>query len=756
MKIRLLLLLVLLLQFACQRDPESRAAAAIVQAKKAMASNDYSRALLQLRIALKESPANAEAYYQAGLVHLKLLEIPSAFVNLKKAVEINPKHIEAQNRLAELFSSSNRQDHLEHAAELAQQVLLIDPEDSSAINSLAIVSFKLGDREAAVNALNKAVKTHKADVRSYVNAALMKVQVKDIQGAVKILRQAVEQKPDSQELALVLCRVYAANGDLENAIAVLSRAAEMQSADGMTWATQGSLFATQNRPVDALKAYRRAAASADGKFAHFPAMYLWTTGQRADSISELQSLYREDPRNYAHRRRLVNALRLNGSEDQANRILKEAFEKNPKDTEALVGHCQSLVRAGRLDEAISKLRQIIADDAANFRAHYLLSKVFQARRQVGLQRQELDETLRLNPDFLTARIELAKAQISMSRVMAAIEVLNNAPDEQKRTALWHEGMNWALLSKGDLAAAGRSIDRLLSEAPTEDAPLQKAFLQMAKKEFDAARVSLRNILAAKPAAVLAFDSLGNSYAYQRKLKEGLIELKKHSESHPKLTAIQFAYSIWLSRAGQLGEAEAVLLAAKSHAPNALSIDVRLGELAFAGKRFSDARKHLARALSQNPGVPRGQLLLAHVENISGNRELAMAGYRFVLELDSENAEAMNNLASLLSQDKAALNEALQFAQRAKELSPNDPNYSDTLGWILYQKGLVREAIPVLEAGEKSSNPVNGFHLAMAYAQSGDDLRARSTYNRAYRNRPDLPEAKQALDLISNLKSRPIK
>jgi len=40
--------------------------------------------------------------------------------------------------------------------------------------------------------------------------------------------------------------------------------------------------------------------------------------------------------------------------------------------------------------------------------------------------------------------------------------------------------------------------------------------------------------------------------------------------------------------------------------------------------------------------------------------------------------------------------ALQLAQRAKEVAPDDPSISDTLGWILYKRGIYQRALGLLK------------------------------------------------------------
>ena len=45
-----------------------------------------------------------------------------------------------------------------------------------------------------------------------------------------------------------------------------------------------------------------------------------------------------------------------------------------------------------------------------------------------------------------------------------------------------------------------------------------------------------------------------------------------------------------------------------------------------------------------------------------------------------------------------VDEALQFADRAEELSPHSGMVKDTVGWVLYRKGLISAAVERLKTG----------------------------------------------------------
>jgi tetratricopeptide (TPR) repeat protein len=119
-------------------------------------------------------------------------------------------------------------------------------------------------------------------------------------------------------------------------------------------------------------------------------------------------------------------------------------------------------------------------------------------------------------------------------------------------------------------------------------------------------------------------------------------------------------------------------------------------------------------------------------------------YRKVLEKDSRNLVALNGLGYLLTDQANQPDEALKYAQQAKELAPHDAAVDDTLGWVYYCKGLYPVAAGHLEAAvAKEPNARRKYHLAMAYFKSGDRPRGTVQLNQALKMDSTLPEAATA-------------
>jgi tetratricopeptide (TPR) repeat protein len=134
-------------------------------------------------------------------------------------------------------------------------------------------------------------------------------------------------------------------------------------------------------------------------------------------------------------------------------------------------------------------------------------------------------------------------------------------------------------------------------------------------------------------------------------------------------------------------------------------------------------------------------------------DLSEKHYRAALEANPRFAPAANNLAYILAEGNRDLNDALKFAQTAKELMPDDPSVMDTLGWVYFQKGLYDSAIGELRGSlaKAPDNPTVIYHLARAYAKKGETDKARAEAERALKLNPTFSDAENARKLLAELK-----
>jgi Flp pilus assembly protein TadD len=125
----------------------------------------------------------------------------------------------------------------------------------------------------------------------------------------------------------------------------------------------------------------------------------------------------------------------------------------------------------------------------------------------------------------------------------------------------------------------------------------------------------------------------------------------------------------------------------------------------------------------------------------------------VLALNPRFAPAANNLAVLYSEHGGDMEKALELAQRAKEASPDDPRVSDTLGWILYKRGVYQRALALFKesATKLPGEPAIQYRLGLASMKVGDRDGARKALTAALNAPVSFAEKDEARRALSELK-----
>src|SRR4030095_7402783 len=158
----------------------------------------------------------------------------------------------------------------------------------------------------------------------------------------------------------------------------------------------------------------------------------------------------------------------------------------------------------------------------------------------------------------------------------------------------------------------------------------------------------------------------------------------------------------------------------------------LADIYRASQRYDQALTKLNDAVKVNPQSVPAHMTLGLIYQAKGDIPKAQQAFEKVLSLNPRFAPAANNLAALYSEHGGNQEKALELAQRAKEAAPDDPHISDTLGWILYKRGVYQRAAALLkESGAKlPDQPAVQYHLGLASMKVGDKEGARKALHAA--------------------------
>ena len=109
----------------------------------------------------------------------------------------------------------------------------------------------------------------------------------------------------------------------------------------------------------------------------------------------------------------------------------------------------------------------------------------------------------------------------------------------------------------------------------------------------------------------------------------------------------------------------------------------------------------------------------------------------MIELDADDARALNALGYIMTNHTTRYREALGYIERALALEPDDPAIIDSMGWVQYRLGNFELARDYLQrAFDGQPDPEVAAHLGEVYWKLGEQARARAIWNDALAEAPD--------------------
>jgi tetratricopeptide (TPR) repeat protein len=726
----------------CARTPEQREARYLEAGKRYMQAKDYNRAVLEFRNATIVMPKDSEALYQLGLACLMRGDLKSAAVALKKSTDLNPNHTAAKVKYAEVLILAGDEGLARQSRERMEDILNASPGNPDALTALALADLRFGDKRAGEEHLVQALKNLPEKLQASMILARLKLETGDTDGAGQVLQEAVRSNPNSAEAALGLAAWYKLRKKWPEAEAEYRRAFKIDPKEPRALNGVATIQLQNGQKDKAEQTYRELAELPNNPYRHYHAAFLFQEGRRDEAIAEFARLAKQDPADRDARTRLVTAYLLAGKGPEADKVLAAALKSNPKDVDALLQRARIFLAAGKTFDAQRDVEQVFRFQPASPLAHYLLAQVHRAASRNEQYAIELGEVLRVQPDLLGVRIELSQAQLAARQSKAALALLDGAPPYQKQTLPFVVQKNWVLLADGDVAEAAKGIAQALKAERRADILLQGGMLELQRRNYTAARTYLTESLDRNPEDLRALEALARSYAEQGQFPAAFEKLREHAARRPKSAAIQEYLGEQLQLQGNFAEARNAFNAAKAADPGFTRADLSLAQIDLHDNRLDDARKKASSALTGPDAAPAG-LILGDIETKAGNYDAAIGHYRKVLAVAPRNVRALNNIANLLVERPGRTDEALKYAQLATEIVPDDAAVQDTMGWVLYRKGVYNMAIEYLKRAAKSNMVVARYHLGVAYLKAGQVGTGRQVLDAALKTDPTLPEAQLA-------------
>jgi tetratricopeptide (TPR) repeat protein len=692
---------------ACKRSPQDQEAVFLKRGDKLLAARQVSRAILEYKNAVHVMPNRAEAHYRLGIAFLDGGDVFNAFRAFHRATELNPKYVPAQVKLSELLNLTQKNDLLQDAGTRLSNVLRDSPNDEEAMDAMAINEFESGKPEDAARRLEESLTKFPARLRSSVSLARLLLAQKNYKGAEEALQEAVAAAPDSSPARLALGQLYIVLQQDEKAEPEIAKAVQLDSKNSAALLTLAQLQIHAKR-----------------------------LDQAEASLKELSALVHNDPANRSLRSGLIRLYLDANRPRDAEKVVSDALQRNPKDLDALLERSRLYLKNGKPRQAEQDLDEVLHLQSSSA-AHFELARVYAAEGVANRERQELNEALRLDPHSLAARIALARSFVLAKQPKTALDLINAAPAAQKITVSAVEWRNWALLQAGEYKELRSWLNRTPGAARTPAMVLQDGLLKMCEKDYEGARADAEEVLRLKPDDTRGARLLADAYLARNHVLQATERLTELAAARSSSAPLESLLGEWYMRNGQAAEARQAFETTLTHDPNFISAEVYLADLYRREHRLDAARRCVNAILAKQPGNVPAFLLLAAIGQESGDRVGEIAAYKSAIAVDPSNAFALNNLAYAL--EPTDLDEALRLAERAVEIAPDNAAAQDTLGGIYYRKQMYGTAVDHLKAAvDREPSPLRQYHLALSYLKSGRTESGQQLLRAALKQDPNLP------------------
>jgi len=402
----------------------------------------------------------------------------------------------------------------------------------------------------------------------------------------------------------------------------------------------------------------------------------------------------------------------------AKALFEAVIAKDPKNVQALLALAELHAKTGGKPDEVAEL----------------ITKAVAANPQDAGPRIALIRQLIAAGDFKRA---VAVAQEALAVMPDQPDVLNAAGRAQAAAG----DLNQALATYASLA-------KLTPNSP--DPYLRMAEIALAAKNKEAARLSFGKALSVKADSIEAQHGMVMLDLDAGRTAEALASARRIQKQHPREAAghviegdIQASRKSWKEAAAAFRKAislnAASEVAIKLHA--ALSAGGEVGEAALFAERW----------LKEHAGEIRFRHYLAEAANAKKDYAAASKQYRALIELQPNNPAILNNLAWTLAQVKDP--KALDYAEAAYRLAPNQPAINDTLGGILVENGDLSRGLGLLQkaADLDRKNAQIRFHLAKALLKSGKRLEAKKELDELARLGGKFPAQAEVDKLLQDLK-----
>lgn len=661
----------------------------IAKANLEIGAGKFDAAKADIDAARKSTPKGLIVFYTQALLDFSQGKHAAAWESLQQVLRVAPDHMPSVLLAGAvqfaLGSMPQAEQHLNN-------YLAKNPDNLYARKLLASTLLKKGQPQRALDALAPALKNGQQDVQLFSLMGESYMQTKDYTKATEYFTKASTLAPQAAQLHTALALSKLGQGESARAVAELEMSTSLDAKSPQAGIL---LVMTHLR----LKEYDKASTAVLALEKQQPdnplvqnlkgGVYL-SKKDIPNARASFEKALVLQPSYFPAVQNLAQLDVQENKPDAAKKRYEALLDKDKKNIQAMTALASLALSQKQIKEATAWLERASSENpdalqpAMLLAAHYLRMGEKQKSLNVAKKLQVLNPS---NPDVLGL---LAQIQFANDDKPAALETYSKLVTVQPDSAVAQLRLASLHMAMQNQSAASDALKKALTLQPDFlDAQLAQASLEMVKNNYDGAMAIARQIQKQRPKSPVGYVTEGDVLMAQKK---------------PALAVKAYEQAYAIGKSGPL--------LIKVHA-----------SLSQAGKG-KEATVRLTQWLKEHPADPTTRMYLAGTYLADKQNKAAIEQYQAVLQQNPKNATALNDLAWAYQQEKDP--RALEYAEKAYQLVPDNPAILDTLGWILVEQGNTTRGLPLLQKASSLAPEAADihYHLILGLVKSGDKAQAR--------------------------------
>ena len=296
----------------------------------------------------------------------------------------------AKTKLAGVLVAERKTDA---ANALIEEVLKENPRQQEALLIRAALALDSKEPDRGIVDLRTLLK----DDPGYVKAHRLKARAHLLKNEISLARQslenAVQASPQEADANIELVQLLVNTGELDEAVTVLERMLRFTPDNLAVIQTIAKIRANQKQ---------------------------WEVVM---ALSEqMRKSYPDNPLGYYYQ-----GLALQGEHrlEDSVKAFEQSLQRNPDATEPLLDMSRSLLLAGRADQALERVRQVVSRNPKHFLAKNLEGEILLGQQQYADARKAFEAALQISPKWELPYKNIAKSFIVQGEMTKAIDVIRD-------------------------------------------------------------------------------------------------------------------------------------------------------------------------------------------------------------------------------------------------------------------------------------------------------------------------------------------